>query len=66
MKLLKNIEAIIDQEMENINAVKSQLATLQSLSIWNQSNRSESFADNLFKIEWAISKKNHKFLSLKS
>lgn len=49
-KVLKNIENIIREEMEEINASELLMPTLIQEDIYNSTNRLESFGDSMFKL----------------
>ncbi|WP_225047474.1 proline--tRNA ligase [Lacticaseibacillus kribbianus] len=50
-RVLTNIEAIIDDEMTKIDAVKMQMPAILPAELWQQSGRYETYGPNLFKFK---------------
>ncbi|WP_125704326.1 proline--tRNA ligase [Lacticaseibacillus daqingensis] len=50
-RVLQNIEAIIDDEMQKIDAVKMQMPAILPAELWQQSGRYETYGPNLFKFK---------------
>ncbi|WP_179395538.1 proline--tRNA ligase [Lacticaseibacillus absianus] len=50
-RVLQNIEAIIDDEMAKIDAVKMQMPAILPAELWQESGRYETYGPNLFKFK---------------
>ncbi|KRN22244.1 prolyl-tRNA synthetase [Lacticaseibacillus camelliae DSM 22697 = JCM 13995] len=50
-RVLQKIEAIIDDEMSQISAVKMQMPSLLPAELWQESGRYETYGPNLFKLK---------------
>lgn len=49
LKVLDNIELIVDEEMSNIGANKVLMSTMQDMSLWHQSGRNNAYGDEMLK-----------------
>lgn len=50
-RVLQKIEAVIDDEMSKISAVKMQMPSLLPAELWQESGRYETYGPNLFKLK---------------
>lgn len=50
-RVLQKIEAVIDDEMSKISAVKMQMPSLLPVDLWQESGRYETYGPNLFKLK---------------
>ncbi len=50
-RVLSRIEAIIDDEMTKIDAVKMKMPALLPAELWEESGRYETYGPNLFKLK---------------
>lgn len=50
-RVLQKIEAVIDDEMSKISAVKMQMPSLLPVELWQESGRYETYGANLFKLK---------------
>ncbi|WP_203623768.1 MULTISPECIES: proline--tRNA ligase [unclassified Lacticaseibacillus] len=50
-RVLQKIEAVIDDEMSKISAVKMQMPSLLPVELWQESGRYETYGPNLFKLK---------------
>ncbi|MFD1430958.1 proline--tRNA ligase [Lacticaseibacillus mingshuiensis] len=50
-RVLANIEAIIDDEMQKIDAVKMKMPSLLPAELWQETGRYETYGPNLFKLK---------------
>lgn len=50
-RVLEKIEAVIDDEMSQISAVKMQMPSLLPAELWQESGRYETYGPNLFKLK---------------